>query len=153
MGQFDSMQSLLRFAHADQFSGALPANGGTVSLVVARDSQAGPTVSIQLEQHLSGIVPLERQQRGGRPSERHSLIGPTSPAAPGEIVVIYAAGLGRTSPDTTGGQLATSAFPIYYLSQLQILLTACLVRRPVFCMRAGAGFCRSLSDQFAAPEM
>jgi uncharacterized protein (TIGR03437 family) len=41
---------------------------------------------------------------------------------PGEIVVIYAEGLGRTKPDTTSGQLATSAFPIYYLSQLQILL-------------------------------
>jgi uncharacterized protein (TIGR03437 family) len=41
---------------------------------------------------------------------------------PGEIVVIYAAGLGRTSPDTTSGQLATAAFPLYYASQLQVLL-------------------------------
>jgi uncharacterized protein (TIGR03437 family) len=48
-------------------------------------------------------------------------ISPTAPAVPGEIVVIYAAGLGRTAPDTTAGQLATAAFPLYYTSQLQVL--------------------------------
>ena len=49
------------------------------------------------------------------------VISAASPAAPGEIIVIYAGGLGRTAPDTTAGQLATAAFPIYYASQFQVL--------------------------------
>lgn len=94
---------------------------GTVSLVVARDSQAGPTVSI----HLNSTSPGLFLWNGNNAVAGHlngTALSATSPAVPGEIVVIYAAGLGRTSPDTTSGQLATSAFQIYYLSQLQILL-------------------------------
>jgi uncharacterized protein (TIGR03437 family) len=94
---------------------------GTVSLIVARDSQAGPTVSIQLDSTSPGLF----MWNGNSAVAGHLngvALSDTSPAVPGEIVVIYAAGLGRTSPDTTSGQLATSAFPIYYRSQLQILL-------------------------------
>jgi uncharacterized protein (TIGR03437 family) len=94
---------------------------GTVSLVVARDSQAGPTVSIQLNSTSPGLF----LWNGNNAVAGHLsgvALSDASPAVPGEVVVIYAAGLGRTSPDTTGGQLATSAFQIYYLSQFQVLL-------------------------------
>ncbi len=94
---------------------------GTVSVVVARDSQAGPTVSIQLNTTSPGLF----LWNGNNAVAGHLsgvALSDASPAVPGEIVVIYAEGLGRTSPDTTSGQLATSAFQIYYLSQLQVLL-------------------------------
>jgi uncharacterized protein (TIGR03437 family) len=94
---------------------------GTVSLVVARDSQAGPTVSIQLASTSPGLF----LWNGNNAVAGHLsgvVISDAFPAVPKEIVVIYAAGLGRTSPDTTGGQLATSAFPIYYFSQFHVLL-------------------------------
>ena len=94
---------------------------GTVSLVVARDSQAGPTVSIQLTSTAPGLF-LWNGNNAVAGHLNGIALSDSFPAVPGEIVVIYAAGLGRTSPDTTGGQLATSAFPIYYLSQFQILL-------------------------------
>jgi uncharacterized protein (TIGR03437 family) len=96
---------------------------GKVSLLVARDSQAGPTVSILLNSTSPGLF-LWNGNNAVAGHLNGVALSDASPAVPGEIVVIYAEGLGRTSPDTTSGQLATSAFPIYYLSQLQILLNA-----------------------------
>ena len=93
---------------------------GTVSVIVARDGQAGPSVSIQLNNTSPGFFIWD----GNNAVAVHltgQAISATAPAVPGEIVVIYAAGLGRTAPDTVAGQLATEAFPIYYASQLQIL--------------------------------
>jgi uncharacterized protein (TIGR03437 family) len=51
-----------------------------------------------------------------------ALLSPDAPAVAGEIVVIYAAGLGRVSPDTTSGRLVTSAASIVAASEMQILL-------------------------------
>jgi uncharacterized protein (TIGR03437 family) len=99
---------------------------GTVSLLVVRDSQAGPTVSLQLTNTSPGLF-LWNGNNAVATHLNGEIISATSPAVPGEIIVIYAAGLGRTSPDTTSGQLASAAFPIFYASQLQVMLngTAC----------------------------
>lgn len=51
-----------------------------------------------------------------------SLITPQSPATSGEVVVLYAAGLGRTSPDIQSGEVVSAATFILYFAQLQILL-------------------------------
>jgi uncharacterized protein (TIGR03437 family) len=88
---------------------------------VARDSQAGPTVSIQLNSTSPGLF-LWNGNNAVAVHLNGQVISAASPAVPGEIVVLYAAGLGRTSPDTANGQLATSAFSLYYASQLQVLL-------------------------------
>jgi uncharacterized protein (TIGR03437 family) len=93
---------------------------GTVSVIVARDSQAGPTVNIPLNNTSPGLF-LWNGNNAVAAHLNGTVISAASPAVPKEIIVIYAAGLGRTSPDTTSGQLATAAFPIYYASQLQIL--------------------------------
>jgi len=93
---------------------------GTVSVLVARDSLAGPTVSIQLNNTSPGLFLWNGNQAVGVHLNGR-VISAAAPAVPGEIVILYAAGLGRTSPDTTSGQLATSAFQIYYASQLQLL--------------------------------
>lgn len=92
-----------------------------VSVIVARDGVAGPAVDIQLSSTSPGLF----LWGDNNPVAVHldgQLISSLSPAAPGEVIVIYAAGLGRTVPDTSGGHLATAAFPIYYASQLQVLL-------------------------------
>jgi uncharacterized protein (TIGR03437 family) len=51
-----------------------------------------------------------------------SLITPASPAQASEVVVLFAAGLGRTSPDSASGVPPTTATTILYASQLQIML-------------------------------
>ena len=51
-----------------------------------------------------------------------SLISPDAPASPGEVIVVYGTGLGRTDPTQIDGTLARSAAPIILLDQLQVLL-------------------------------
>ena len=53
-----------------------------------------------------------------------SLITQSSPASPGEVVVIYAVGLGHTVPDTYLGQVATSPAEISISRILRSFLAA-----------------------------
>jgi uncharacterized protein (TIGR03437 family) len=94
---------------------------GTVSITVTRDGVAGLPVNIEVHETSPGLFLWGDNQ----PVAVHlngELISNESPALPGEIVVIYAGGLGHTMPDIPGGQLATAAFPIRFAPQLQILL-------------------------------
>jgi uncharacterized protein (TIGR03437 family) len=94
---------------------------GAVSLIVARDSQAGPTVNITLNSTSPGFF-VCKVNNVVAAHLNGQVITADLPAMPGETIVIFAGGLGRTAPDARGGQLATAAFPLYYFSQLQVLL-------------------------------
>jgi uncharacterized protein (TIGR03437 family) len=94
---------------------------GTASIVVTRDGVAGFPVDLQIHDTSPGLFLWGDNQ----PVAIHldgQLISDELPALPGEIVVIYAGGLGHTTPDITGGHLATAAFPISFGPQLQVLL-------------------------------
>jgi uncharacterized protein (TIGR03437 family) len=94
---------------------------GTISIVVTRDGAAGFPADIHIHNTSPGLFLWGNNQ----PVAVHltgELISDVSPALPDEIIVIYAAGLGHTAPDISGGQLAAAAFPIRLAPQLQILL-------------------------------
>ncbi len=93
---------------------------GTHLIIVERDSMAGPTVNFQVTTTSPGLFLYNGAALAVHLSG--DVISPAEPAAPGEIIVIYANGLGRTSPDAPAGQLATAAFSIYYAPELQVLL-------------------------------
>jgi uncharacterized protein (TIGR03437 family) len=59
-----------------------------------------------------------------------SLITTSAPARGGEIVVLYAAGLGRTIPDTSSGALPSVAAFAACFSQMQVLLNGAAVPVP-----------------------
>jgi uncharacterized protein (TIGR03437 family) len=98
----------------------------TAAVQVVRDGVAwpgpeDPPVTIQLANTAPGFF----QWNGNFAVAEHadgSLISDSSPAAPGEIVVLYAAGLGRTVPDVPSGHVVSIATSILYESQLQILV-------------------------------
>ena len=98
----------------------------TVEVIVVRQSLAGPAIDIQIASTSPGFFPWN----GGAPSGSYAiathlngtLISTTSPAVAGELIVIFAAGLGKVSPDTTAGRLAPSAAIIKAASQMQVLL-------------------------------
>jgi uncharacterized protein (TIGR03437 family) len=94
---------------------------GKASVIVARQSIAGPSAKIQLNNTSPGFF-LWNGSNAVAVHLNGQLVSPASPAAGGEIIVLYAGGLGRTTPNTTSGRLATNAATIYYASQLQILL-------------------------------
>jgi uncharacterized protein (TIGR03437 family) len=118
----------LLFVSPGQVNFIVPYNliAGPVNVYLARQNVAGPLVAIQLDATAPGLFPWD----GNEAIATHlngSLISPSAPAHAGEIVVVYAAGLGRTSPDTSSGHIAGSAATIMPAAQMQVLLngTAC----------------------------
>jgi uncharacterized protein (TIGR03437 family) len=102
----------------------------TAQVLVERQGVAGPvgldnlpSVTINLALTAPGFF----QWSGNFIVAEHadgSLITTASPAQPGEVVVLFAAGLGRTVPDSGSGVLPTTAATLLYASQLQIVLNA-----------------------------
>jgi uncharacterized protein (TIGR03437 family) len=93
----------------------------SATVYVARQGVAGPPATIQLANTSPGFF----QWSGNFALAEHadgSLISSSAPAQAGEIVVLYAAGLGRTSPDVPSGHIVSVATSILYASELQILL-------------------------------
>jgi uncharacterized protein (TIGR03437 family) len=93
----------------------------TADVYVVRQGVAGPAVTIQLSTTAPGFF----QWNGNFAVAEHadgSLISADSPARGGEVVVLFAAGLGRTVPDSSSGRVPLAAAPILYGPQLQILL-------------------------------
>jgi uncharacterized protein (TIGR03437 family) len=94
---------------------------GKASVIVARYAIAGPSVKIQLTNTSPGFF-LWNGSNAVAVHLNGQLVSTTAPAAANEVIVLYAGGLGRTTPNTTSGRLATNAATILYASQLQILL-------------------------------
>ncbi|HVW07356.1 MAG TPA: IPT/TIG domain-containing protein [Bryobacteraceae bacterium] len=120
---FDAVPCHLFFISPTQINFLIPAQipPSTGSIVVARDGLAGFPVNIEIHNTSPGLFLWGDSQ----PVAIHlngQLISEVSPAVPGEVIVIYTAGLGRTVPDSADGQLATAPLPILFASQLQVLL-------------------------------
>ena len=100
----------------------------SAEVLVARQGIAGPMGANGLPSVnivLATTSPAFFQWNGNFAVAQHAngiLITATAPAQAGETIVLYAAGLGRTVPDSSSGAIPKSAATILYASQLQILL-------------------------------
>ena len=94
---------------------------GPATLIVARQGVAGPSVQIQLASASPGLFLIDARDVHATHLTGQQ-ITPDFPAAAGEIVILYAEGLGRTAPDTSSNRLATAAAKLYYAAQFQLLL-------------------------------
>jgi uncharacterized protein (TIGR03437 family) len=119
----NGISSGLYFVSPGQINFLIPydivASSGNVS--VTRQGVAGPAVTIPLANTAPGFF----EWNGNFVLAEHadgSLITASDPALAGEIVVLYAGGLGRTSPDVLPGHIVSVATSILYESELQILL-------------------------------
>ena len=99
---------------------------GTVSIAVARQGLAGAPVDVKLNSTSPGLfpIPVANSQMSNAIATHLSgaLVSADAPAKAGEIIVLYAAGLGRVNPDTTSGKLVTSAAQILAAPQMQLTL-------------------------------
>jgi uncharacterized protein (TIGR03437 family) len=94
---------------------------GPVKIYVARDGVKGPDVTVQLNESSPGFF----EWNGNLAVAEHtdwSVVSPDLPALPGEVIVLYAAGLGHTFPATQSGRIVQQAAQITSLTSLQILL-------------------------------
>jgi uncharacterized protein (TIGR03437 family) len=94
---------------------------GDVKIRVVREGLTGPEVTVTLVD----AAPALFQTAAGYAIAAHldnSLIAPGSPAQAGEIIVVYACGLGRTLPNPAPGAISQSAAVIQRLSDLKVYL-------------------------------
>ena len=93
----------------------------SAGLQVIRQGAEGPLVTVPM----TVTAPAFFVWNGNLALGEHvdgTLITPQAPAQSGEVVVLYADGLGRTSPDIASGQVVRVATTILLAAQLQILL-------------------------------
>jgi uncharacterized protein (TIGR03437 family) len=105
---------------------------GPVSVYVAVDSCLGPIIQLTLAAAAPGLFAIEAAN--GTMTAAATLVNgslltltPPSPAHPGDIVVLWAGGLGATTPLAYNFQLPTAAAPLVAGANLSILLNGVAV--------------------------
>lgn len=91
-----------------------------------RDGWAGPQVPLTLLPAAPAFFMLDSERIVAHLVDG-SVVRTNNPAHPGDIVFLYATGLGQTVPPLRNGEVPASAQPIAELSQLRILLDGAAV--------------------------
>jgi uncharacterized protein (TIGR03437 family) len=91
----------------------------TVQLVI--DGLAGPPISITLGTAAPALFQLDQHTIIATHTDG-SLITQAASAKPGDVVVLYATGLGQTVPPVGYGELPTAAAQLQMISDFQVLL-------------------------------
>ena len=101
---------------------------GDVKLRVTRQGVPGPDITVRVEECAPELFrtqggPLVAAHLDGSPATQEA------PARPGEVVVLYATGLGRTLVDLPNRMLPTLAAPIVRLSEFRLTFDGVEVAR------------------------
>jgi len=116
------------FVSPQQINVLLPYNlsPGPTSITVVRQGTAGPTIPIVLTATAPGLFELQPNTILATHANG-SLITSAAPAVGGEIVIIYAIGLGPTIPEQNDGFIPTRSAVISNLASLNVLLNGTAV--------------------------
>jgi uncharacterized protein (TIGR03437 family) len=119
----DSRPAPLLYVSGPQINFLIPSNeiSGQVTVRVVREGMAGPQVTVKL----IDVAPALFDIGTGYAITTHAdgtLLTDASPGQPGEIVVIYATGLGHTQPNADVNEVPGSAAPIEWLGSLTVSL-------------------------------
>jgi uncharacterized protein (TIGR03437 family) len=99
---------------------------GPVNLQLVVDSAAGPAIPIMLGTSAPSLFQLDAVTVLGVHLD-NSLITPASPAQSGEVVVLYATGVGPTSPSAIPDQIPNAAATVTPLSSFSLLMNGTAV--------------------------
>ncbi len=94
---------------------------GKIAVTVVREGVAGPDITITLTETAPGLFPLNPSTAIVTHADG-SLVTADAPAKAGEVVVVYAVGLGRTVPDALPGEIASRISPIQHWKDMQVWL-------------------------------
>jgi len=126
-----SIPANLYYVSPGQINFLIPANllPGTSGVQLVIDGLAGPLIPIQIVPASPELFQLDPQNAvATRPDG--STITPAAPAKPGDIVILYATGLGETLPPAVYSELPTSAAPLKQMADFHILLDGVAVAAP-----------------------
>ena len=118
----------LFYVSPEQVNVLIPASliPGSSTVRLVREGTAGPQFNITLTDTAPGLFPLADKTVIATHADG-KLISADSPAVPEEVVVLYAAGLGRTTPAAETGRPASRAAPIVRQTEMAILLDGKIV--------------------------
>ena len=113
----------LIYVSPTQINFLVPSNliPGTVNLCVVVDSWAGPTIPIQLAPAAPALFQLDQQNAIATRADG-SLITPGAPASPGDVIVLYATGLGATTPPVVYSRIPSTAAALVQIANFTVLL-------------------------------
>jgi uncharacterized protein (TIGR03437 family) len=92
-----------------------------MAVQVVLDGHSGPAVKIMLAATSPALFQLDAQNAVAVYPDG-TVITPQAPAKPGEIILLYATGLGQTLPPVPYGQLFNQAAPLEQFADFQLVL-------------------------------
>jgi uncharacterized protein (TIGR03437 family) len=113
----------LYYVSPTQINFLIPPNllTGSVNLQLVIDGLAGPVVSVQLAPAAPALFQLDQQNAVATLADG-SVLTPNASARPGDLIILYATGLGQTVPPIRYGELPTTAAPLKQLADFRVLL-------------------------------
>ena len=118
-----SLPAIIYYVSPTQINFLVPSYllAGPSHIQVVLDGLAGPDVSVALAAAAPALFEtMEQNAVATRPNG--SLITPDAPARPGDWVILYATGLGQTSPPVVYGQVPTTAARLEKMSDFKLML-------------------------------
>jgi uncharacterized protein (TIGR03437 family) len=105
-----NLPASIYYASPKQINFLIPSNllATTVDFQVVMNSLAGPPLRIPLAEIAPGVFQFDAEYAVGTRTDG-SAVTPSEPALPGETIVLYGTGLGRTTPAAIYSQIATTA--------------------------------------------
>lgn len=94
---------------------------GRYEVQLLRDGLAGPAIRVEVRDFAPQLFALGDKFVIAQRQDT-SLIWLEKPARPGDFVVVYATGMGRTIPELPSGQIAATASPIVRFADFRIFL-------------------------------
>jgi uncharacterized protein (TIGR03437 family) len=94
---------------------------GATNVQIVTDSSAGPLISVQLAAASPALFQLDPQNAVATRADG-SVITPAAPAKPGDVVVLYATGLGQTTPPIGYCELPWSAAWLQQAGNFRVVL-------------------------------
>lgn len=119
----DSVAVPILFVSPSQVNFLIPGNTrtGLRRLRLSREGLAGPEIEVRIADSAPGLFPMSSQTVIASHADGR-LVSADAPAEPGELIILYAAGLGATLPALNGLTLPTAAASISARRDLGLLL-------------------------------
>ena len=113
----------LYYVSPTQINFLVPANllPGKTSLRLVIDGLLGPSIPLQLTSTSPALFQLD-EHNAVATLGNGSVITPAAPARPGDVVVLYATGLGETTPPVIYSQLPIAAAGLKQIRDFKVLL-------------------------------